>query len=62
MPFLRRDLWPNPARVPPAPVASELDASLDPFAVLDVHVCGGYGGCAAPVEVPEMSDANGVDT
>jgi hypothetical protein len=48
------DLWPNPARVLPAPVASELDALLGPFVGLDARVCGGRGACAAPVEAPKV--------
>jgi hypothetical protein len=38
----------------PAPVASKLDALLDPFVVLDVRVCGGRGVCATLVEAPMM--------
>jgi hypothetical protein len=53
MPPLRQDLWPNPARVPPAPVASKFDTPPDPLVVLNVHVYGGCGGCAAPVEISQ---------
>jgi hypothetical protein len=49
---LRWDPWLNPARVLPAPVASELDTLPDLFLVLAVRVCGGRGVCASPVEAP----------
>jgi hypothetical protein len=44
-----------PARVLSSPVASDLDALLDPFVGLDARVCGGRDACAAPVEALEVA-------